>query len=49
MSNSAKSLHIVSVSLGSSRRDSVGVAEFLGHEVKIERRGTNGIWRALLK
>lgn len=37
-----KPLRIVSVSLGSSKRDSVGTAEFLGREVQIERRGTNG-------
>jgi len=35
-------LHVVSVSLGDSSRDSDKRAEFLGREVRIERRGTDG-------
>ena len=35
-------LHVVSVSLGDSSRDKVGTATFLGREVRIERRGTDG-------
>lgn len=35
-------LHVVSVSLGSSSRDHVARAEFLGRQVLIERRGTDG-------
>jgi len=42
LSNEHTPLHVVSVSLGSTRRDSVGTAQFLGREVQIERRGTDG-------
>jgi hypothetical protein len=35
-------LHVVSVSLGDSSRDSDKRAELLGREVRIERRGTDG-------
>jgi len=35
-------LHVVSVSLGDSSRDSDKTAEFLGRPVRIERRGTDG-------
>jgi hypothetical protein len=35
-------IHVVSVSLGSSRRDVDQTVEMLGHEVHIERRGTDG-------
>ncbi|HEX2948114.1 MAG TPA: quinate 5-dehydrogenase [Armatimonadota bacterium] len=38
----ASSLHIVSVSLGSSVRDKKVLASFAGREVCIERRGTDG-------
>lgn len=34
--------HVVSVSLGASRRDSVVQVELLGEEVVLERRGTDG-------
>lgn len=35
-------LRVISVSLGSSTRNSVRTAQFLGREVQIERRGTDG-------
>ena len=38
----ARPLHVVSVSLGSSSRDHVSEARFLGRDWKLERRGTNG-------
>jgi hypothetical protein len=38
----ARPLHVVSVSLGSSGRDKAVTAQFLGREVVIERRGTDG-------
>lgn len=34
--------HVVSVSLGSKKRDHVAEIEFLGERVRIERRGTDG-------
>lgn len=34
--------HIVSVSLGSSKRDHIAKVEFLGETVTVERRGTDG-------
>lgn len=34
--------HIVSVSLGSNKRDHTAETEFLGHSFRFERRGTNG-------
>jgi len=37
-----KPLRVVSVSLGSSSRDKIVTAEFLEHEVQVERRGTDG-------
>ena len=45
--NSAKApatqpLHVVSVSLGSSSRDHISEAQFLGRSWKLERRGTDG-------
>jgi hypothetical protein len=42
MSNPSAPLHVVSVSLGSSSRDQRATREFLGREVIIERRGTDG-------
>ena len=41
MTTTTKPLHVVSVSLGSSSRDSVAEATFLGRAVRIERRGTD--------
>ncbi|MHB9134150.1 MAG: quinate 5-dehydrogenase [Armatimonadota bacterium] len=38
----ASPLHVVSVSLGSSSRDKLVSEQFLGREVRIERRGTDG-------
>jgi hypothetical protein len=35
-------VHVVSVSLGSSRRDVDQTVEILGREIRVERRGTNG-------
>jgi hypothetical protein len=35
-------IHVVSVSLGSTRRDTDQAVELLGRQVRIERRGTNG-------
>jgi hypothetical protein len=35
-------IHVVSVSLGSARRDVDQTVEILGREVRLERRGTNG-------
>jgi hypothetical protein len=35
-------IRVVSVSLGSSRRDKKVATEFLGHQVVVERRGTDG-------
>ncbi len=35
-------VHVVSVSLGSAKRDVDKTVEILGHEVRLERRGTNG-------
>lgn len=40
---------VVSVSLGSSSRNSVGEAEFLGEKVRMERIGTDGDMKKLLK
>jgi len=42
MSIEAKPLRVVSVSLGSSKRDHVATVEYLGRTVQIERRGTDG-------
>lgn len=42
MSTDAKPLHVISVSLGSSTRDHQDTATLLGHEVLMERRGTDG-------
>ena len=39
---------VVSVSLGSSSRNSVGDAEFLGQKVRMERIGTDGDMQKLL-
>lgn len=39
---SSRPLRVVSVSLGSDRRDKTVEVEILGHHVRIERRGTNG-------
>src|SRR5512136_2701178 len=36
--------HIVSVSLGSSKRDHAFETEFMGEKFRIERIGTNGNW-----
>lgn len=38
---------VVSVSLGSSSRNSVGEAEFLGQTIRMERIGTDGDWNKL--
>jgi hypothetical protein len=35
-------VHVVSVSLGSTKRDVDKTVEILGHDVRLERRGTNG-------
>lgn len=35
-------IHVVSISLGSSHRDKTVDTEFLGHPVRVERRGTDG-------
>lgn len=40
--------HVVSVSLGSSKRDHVAETEMLGEKIRIERRGTNGDLRAVV-
>lgn len=37
-----RALHVVSVSLGSSSRDADLTTELLGHELRMERRGTDG-------
>lgn len=42
MPTEAKTLHIVSVSLGSSSRDKHVTEQFLGRDVILERRGTDG-------
>lgn len=39
---------VVSVSLGSSTRNSVGEVEFLGQKIRMERIGTDGNWDKLL-
>ncbi|MGI6358239.1 MAG: quinate 5-dehydrogenase [Bacillota bacterium] len=39
---------VVSVSLGSSTRNSVGEVEFLGQRIRMERLGTDGDWNKLL-
>ncbi|MHB9026232.1 MAG: quinate 5-dehydrogenase [Armatimonadota bacterium] len=44
--SSTTPLHVVSVSLGSSSRDKSVTATFLGREVIIERRGTDGDLKA---
>ncbi|WP_038042697.1 hypothetical protein [Thermus tengchongensis] len=41
--------HVVSVSLGASRRDSVVQVELLGEEVVLERRGTDGDFQKALR
>ncbi|WP_105317917.1 quinate 5-dehydrogenase [Thermus tenuipuniceus] len=41
--------HVVSVSLGASRRDSVVRVELLGEEVVLERRGTDGDFQKALQ
>lgn len=40
---------VVSVSLGSSTRNSVGEVEFLGQQIRMERIGTDGSWDKLLQ
>ena len=42
ISSSDAPLHVISVSLGSSSRDHVSDAHFLGRNWKLERRGTDG-------
>lgn len=45
MEVSKQAKHIVSVSLGSSKRDACAVLELCGQKVHIERRGTDGDFR----
>ena len=42
MEVSTETKHIVSVSLGSSKRDANAVLELGGQKISIERRGTDG-------
>ena len=42
MGESKQAKHIISISLGSSKRDASAVLELAGQKVHIERRGTDG-------
>ena len=42
MEASKQAKHIISISLGSSKRDASAILDFAGQRVSIERRGTDG-------